>query len=298
MDHVQVLLSTYNGERYLDEQLLSLTKQKDVIVSVLARDDGSTDHTVDLLKQWEKKMDLTFYTGDNLKPARSFMNLIAHAGNADYYAFCDQDDVWDEDKLIIAINKLKESRKPALYMSATRIVDEELNELGVKPVNTYHTLENAMIKNEATGCTQVFNDALLKIMQRYHPSFIMMHDSWITRVTYAIGGDVIIDQTPHISYRQHGDNVLGYKEPKLKKLLGQLRLAFGDHVCIRVNIAKELLKGYDDIIDPKQRPLIQAFSDYPHNKASKRYLLKDQALKTPFKNINRRIRLAIRLNKF
>ena len=295
---VQVLMSTYNGERYLEPQLKSLFNQKDVDVCVLVRDDGSTDATIDILHAWSLSHDLTYYQGENLKPARSFMHLISRAGEADYYAFCDQDDVWDDDKLMMAIHALKDHKEPALYMSATKIVDENLHYIETKQVNTYHTLENAMIKNEATGCTQVFNDALLKVMQRYTPSFIKMHDSWITRVTYAIGGFVYIDDHAYINYRQHGDNVLGYKEPKLKKLLGQLKEAFGDHVRIRQNIALELLQGYSDLITPEAMPLIKAFSDYPTNKASKRYLLHDPLLKTPYSNINKRIRLAIRLNKF
>lgn len=298
MARVQVLLSSYNGERYLDEQLLSLQRQKNVDVCVLVRDDGSTDGTIDILNKWKDRMDLQFYSGKNLKPARSFMDLISHAGVYDYYAFCDQDDVWDEDKLAVAVRALEKSQKPALYMSATRIVDENLHELGVHKVNTYHTLENAMIKNEATGCTEVFNYQLLKIMQRYQPQFIKMHDSWITRVTYAIGGDVLIDETPHISYRQHGDNVLGYKEPKVKKFLGQLKTAFGDHIRIRQNIAWELLRGYGDLLTPHARQLIGAFSDYPTNKESKYYLLHDRDLKTPDRQINIRIRIAILLNKF
>lgn len=298
MEKVQVLMSTYNGERYLEEQLKSLFNQKDVDVCVLVRDDGSTDATIDILHEYSLNHQLTYYQGENLKPARSFMHLISQAGKADYYAFSDQDDVWDEDKLIAAINKLKGHKEPSLYMSATKIVDENLHYIKTNPVHSYHTLENALIKNEATGCTQVFNDALLQVMQRYNPAFIKMHDSWITRVTYAIGGFVYIDENAYISYRQHGDNVLGYREPKLKKLMGQLKEAFGDHVRIRQNIAIELLQGYHDLLTPEALKLITAFSDYPTNRESKRYLLHDPLLKTPYKNINKRIRLAIILNKF
>lgn len=298
MYKVQVLMSTYNGERYLKEQLESLFYQKGVEVVLLVRDDGSTDHTLDILNEYQEKGKLEFYTGENLKPAKSFMNLITKAGGADYYAFCDQDDVWEEIKLIEAIKCLQDQDRPALYMSAAKIVDEDLNFIKIHHIHTFNTLENAMLKNEAIGCTEVFNAKLLKILQMYQPNFIKMHDSWVCRVAHTIGAYVYVDENAYILYRQHGDNVLGYKEPKIKKLVGQIYTAFFSHIRIRQNIANELLKGYSRIMTPEAKTLINAFVNYPTNKASKRYLLHDQNLVTPYKKINRRVRLAIRLNKF
>lgn len=298
MTRVQVLMSTYNGERYLEEQLESLFKQKDVEVDLLVRDDGSTDSTLEILKKYKEKGLLDYYTGENLKPARSFMSLVKHAGGADYYAFCDQDDVWEEDKLSAAVHILEKHTEPALYMSAAKIVDQDLKLIEIHEIPTYNTLENAMIKNETIGCTMVFNDALLKVIQRYEPKFIKMHDSWITRVAHSIGAYVYVDEHAYIKYRQHEDNVLGMKEPKVKKILGQIHTAFFDHVRIRQNIANELLNGYMDMMTPHALELITAFSDYPTNRDSMKYLLHDPDLKTPYEKINKRIRLAIRLKKF
>jgi rhamnosyltransferase len=291
-------MSTYNGERYLKEQLESLLHQKEVYVEILVRDDGSTDHTIDILSDYQKKGVLQFYTGDNLKPARSFMNLIAKANGADFYAFSDQDDVWEDNKLIEAIKCIQNAQRPALYMSATKSVDQNLNFIQIFQLKTYNTLENAMLKNYAIGCTEVFNDRFLKILQMYEPSFIKMHDSWVCRVAHSIGAYVYVDQNAYILYRQHGDNVLGYKESRLKKLGTQIHTAFFNKIRIRQNIAKELLKGYSRIMTPEAKTLLSAFADYPTNKASKSYLLHDKKLVTPYRNINRRIRLAIRLNKF
>lgn len=298
MTKVQVLMSTYNGERYLEEQLESLFKQKNVEVDLLVRDDGSTDLTLDILKKYKEKGLLDYYTGENLKPAKSFMNLVKRAHGADYYAFCDQDDVWEDNKLSVAVHVLEKYTEPALYMSAAKIVDQDLNLIEIHEIPTYNTLENAMIKNETIGCTMVFNDALLKVIQRYEPKFIKMHDSWITRVAHSIGAYVYVDEHAYIKYRQHGDNVLGMKEPKVKKILGQIHTAFFDHVRIRQNIANELLNGYYDLMTPHALELITAFSDYPTDKKAMKYLLNDPDLKTPYEKINKRIRLAIRLKKF
>ena len=94
MKKVTILLSSYNGETYLDEQLESIEAQKDVQTRILVRDDGSTDHTCDILDQWQQKTNLKWYCGENIGPARSFMDLLRQAGDSYYYAFSDQDDYW------------------------------------------------------------------------------------------------------------------------------------------------------------------------------------------------------------
>ena len=119
-----ILLSTYNGEKYLPELLESVLAQKDIYVDILARDDGSTDKTVEILKKYDR---VKVYGGNNLKPAKSFLNLIWKADiNYDYYALCDQDDVWKEEKIISAVKCIENIDKPALYSSAVEVVDKDL----------------------------------------------------------------------------------------------------------------------------------------------------------------------------
>ena len=167
MKKVAVLMSTYNGEKYLDEQIESLITQVGVDVKILIRDDGSSDNTIHLLKKWEKKGVLEWYSGENIKPALSFMELVKRVPKADYYAFCDQDDVWDNDKLKIAsemIGKYGET-KPTLYFSNTRLVNSDLTP--IKTTTTHNpkiTLGSALIINPATGCTVVFNHALIGVI--------------------------------------------------------------------------------------------------------------------------------------
>ena len=195
MERVQVLLSAYNGEKYIKKQIESILNQKEVEVSLLIRDDGSSDKTIEIIgKLADENRNITFYKGENLGPARSFMDLLNKSDEVSYYAFADQDDVWEPKKLISAINKLKEENKPELYMSALEIVDEELNPIEIKQVTGNFCFEGAMIKNFATGCTLVLNKKLRDVIKSYNPTYLIMHDSWITRVCYAIGGNVIIDE--------------------------------------------------------------------------------------------------------
>ena len=125
MKIVCVLLSTYNGEKYLKEQLDSVLNQKDITLNFLVRDDGSTDSTIDILKQYEKEGKIKLIVGKNIGYKKSFYELAKLAPLSDYYAFCDQDDVWDDDKLITAVNMLERENNsiPLLYFSALRVVN-------------------------------------------------------------------------------------------------------------------------------------------------------------------------------
>ena len=299
MDKVQVLLSTYNGEKYLQEQIESILKQEDVEISLLIRDDGSCDKTIEIIENLKRKnSNISYYPGDNLGPARSFMDLINKSGNFDYYAFSDQDDVWKPKKLISAINKLKQSNKPSLYMSSLEIVDESLNFIETKQVDGNFCFEGEMIKNFATGCTQVFNKTLMEIIKSYTPNYIIMHDSWITRVCYAIGGNVIIDNNSNILYRQHQGNVLGYQDEGFQKLKRQFKIAFLNKVRMRVNIAEELKNGYENLLTSNAREVIDNLISYPYDKKAKKWLLENKNFRTKDPKMNRKMKLSIYLNRF
>lgn len=211
-----VLLSTYNGEKYLEEQLESLRRQEGVELKILVRDDGSKDRTHEILNKWQDKGLLTWYTGENKGPAQSFMDLLYNAPEADYYAFCDQDDVWLPDKLKVAAEKLEEISNvnsiPTMYFSTTMLVDAQLNEIGINKINYNFSFGEALLRNPATGCTMVINRVLQKYLINRKPDFVSMHDSWAYRVCLALNGQIVYDPTSHILYRQHGNNVVGGKK--------------------------------------------------------------------------------------
>ena len=209
---ITVLLSTYNGEKYLREQLDSLVGQSEA-VNILVRDDGSNDNTLAILEEYQRGEKLKFIRGSNLGVAKSFINLLENAPESEYYAFCDQDDVWDETKIEAAIEKLslKDNSIPLLYMSTTRVVDAELKPLKNKKAKSkLITFGLSLIESVAVGCTYVFNSALTNLFKQYKPEGYFMHD-WFVHKVAAACGEVIFDEIPHISYRQHGANVIGEK---------------------------------------------------------------------------------------
>lgn len=300
MQKVQVLLSSYNGEKYIKNQIESILKQEDVEVSLLIRDDGSNDKTLDIIEKMAKEnKNISYYQGENIGVAKSFMNLVNKAKEADYYAFADQDDIWMPKKIISAIKKLENVKdKPSLYISALEIVDEKLDTIEIKKVSGNFTFEGEMIKNFAVGCTMVFNKELCNILKKYNPSYIIMHDSWITRVCYAIGGNVIIDDNTYIKYRQHQNNVMGYKYGGLKKLKKQFEIAFKDNVSMRANIANELKNGYEDLLTEDTKQVVENLIKYRKDKKAKNWLLKNKKFRTNSLAINLKMKIAIRMNKF
>lgn len=262
-----VLMSTYNGERYLQQQIDSLYTQQDVDICIVARDDGSTDSTLNILDcNATEKECFSWYADGHLGSARSFLNLISNAPEAEYYALCDQDDVWDKDKLKCAIEMLEtaDPAKPALYYSNLRVVDENLsfhrNAHGKPWVmrNKY----SALVDVAATGCTVVFNKALCDLLKARMPKECKMHDEWIFMVC-SFFGTVIYDFEPHISYRQHSSNVLGTHLDgySLRWVKQKLRRTKEESWLPRSVNANSLLEEYRDLLTDKEIRKIEKVAD-------------------------------------
>jgi len=210
---VCVLLSLYNGERYLGEQLESLARQRDVRIHIEARDDGSSDGSVELFEQTCARLGLShnIVRGTNVGAAESFFELMFQdLDRFDYVALCDQDDVWREDKLSYAVAALAPlGPGAALYGSTHTLTDEQLNPLSDSSAPREVGFGNAVIENVLQGATVVMNRAgaaLIRAIGR--PRHSLMHDGWCYLVFSALGA-VVFDPRPTILYRQHQNNVVG-----------------------------------------------------------------------------------------
>ncbi|MCD8304384.1 MAG: glycosyltransferase [Prevotellaceae bacterium] len=298
MATVQVLMSTFNGSRFLSEQLESIYCQRGVEVRLLVRDDGSTDSTADILRCEQEQGRLEWYSGQNLKPARSFLNLLRNADEGtDLYAFSDQDDVWDDDKLLAASNAIGDEAKPALYFCQTRLVDEWLRDLPQMPISPRLTYGEALMYQFVGGCTMVFNQALRDIVNLYTPEYLRMHDLWVYDIALAVGAKVVFDPVPHIRYRQHSDNAIGQTASTLSHWRERLqRLRQREH--IRLRTAQELLKGYSSLMLPENRELTEAIVGYRTSFSKKLSLLLSRRLRPANKTIAFTGKLAILLNLF
>ena len=253
---VEVLMSTYNGEKYLKQQLDSL-KNQSVPVHILARDDGSIDETVEILNSYDS---LEIIKGKNIGSTESFLTLIELAPEADYYAFSDQDDVWDINKIECAIQMLKEYDViPAVYSSNSRLVNDKLQFIKDEKKCPKTDLGSAIIKNYVTGCTVVFNRKLMYELKKYRPINAPFHDWWVNLVCLSIGGVSLFDEIPHISYRQHGNNVVSGNSSFIKKWKSRLIKFF----TVRYNrdkVAEEILIHYCDSLPIENQKLLESLA--------------------------------------
>lgn len=242
MNKVEVLMSTYNGAKYVEEQLDSIFKQLNCTVNILVRDDGSQDNTHAILESFADKGLLTWYQGDNIKPARSFLNLLVKSRDAEFYAFADQDDYWLADKLESACSKIGITAKPTLYFSQTQLVDKNLSKIDTPILHPLLTQGESLVYAFATGCTMVFNKALRDILISNIPQDMpMLHDYWTYITAQAVGANIIFDKVPHILYRQHGDNAVGLGESCIEEWRQRIKRIFFLHKQERSNNARILL---------------------------------------------------------
>ncbi len=260
---VCILLSTYNGERYLEEQLDSLVKQENADIDILVRDDGSTDTTCKILDKWQDKGLLKWYTGNNKGFAMSFMDLVQNSEDYDYYAFCDQDDIWFPNKLKMAIKHLSSMQSPVrLYCSNTFYYKNGENFGLIKKSVPKYNIYTCLVQNIATGCTIVFNQSLKDIMLSKMPEYIIAHDFWAYQ-TAVIFGEVYYDENAYMYYRQHDNNQIGAKTLRSEIWKRRINSFFRSKKEYGISLqAKELLNCYSEKMSDEKRNIISLVANY------------------------------------
>lgn len=260
MYKVAVLLSTYNGEKYLKQQIDSILAQTEQNLFIVARDDGSTDRTLEILESYAAGGRLRWYNGENLGPEKSFLDLLKNSDEAVFYAFCDQDDYWHPDKIEAALHMLEAQpqEQPLLYFGKKRLVDGELRPLRQEDVYVRTVSYGcSLINGVAFGCTMVFNHAVRKLFQDFTPHAKYMHDVLLYRAVAALGR-VLYDPVPHMDYRQHGGNVVGANRSGLRKWTHRFQNLFKrgeDHS--RSACAEDLLAAFGDRMRYEDRKLTE-----------------------------------------
>lgn len=264
-DKIIVLMSTYNGEKYLEAQLDSILNQTYKNIELWIRDDGSSDNTVKILRRYKTVYDnIQIIEGKNIGASRSFLSLLKDAPCVNYYAFSDQDDIWLPPKIEIAVNALKKEndKNPLLYCSSLMVVDNNMVELGVMHKDTILKKGSSLVDYKGTGCTMLFNDRTRNLVLNHLPDNLLYHDMWVYH-TCVFLGKVVFDNTPHILYRQHGGNAVGWEitfKDKIRSRWRSLHHLRDQHY--RENEAKQLLLAYDSLLSIKDKELIRIVSDY------------------------------------
>ena len=264
MPKVIIMMSTYNGEKYLAEQIESILKQteKDFILKI--HDDGSTDGTLSVIRKYTD-MDNRIQVDNSGHKGypKCFFDLMENAGEAKYYAFSDQDDVWMPEKIEKAIEKIKNEVEPTLYGSKKIIVNENLKEIEKDTEQNPGMIYAFLCKNELSGCTMVYNAKLQNILLKHIPDRNdLYHDSWIYKVAI-VTGKIIIDKNAYILYRQHGSNTVGATHKGLRLCFEKLgRFVFSirkyKNGAYSNGYAKEILTGYRDIMPPQKKKVVES----------------------------------------
>ena len=283
---VTVLMSTYNGEKYLRQQIESILNQEGVDVELIVRDDCSADKTLEVLKEYQKTHNnIKIIEGtQNLGACRSFFQLIGSYDTSDYYALSDQDDIWDTDKLKIAVGFLEKRNPeiPLLYYSNLRIVDANGHFCRISHSKPHigKSKYSALSENLATGCTIVYNKTLAGLACQVKPKKFYMHDAWLYLVAKMFG-ETIYDFNPHINYRQHGDNVVGHELTGVKRWIQRFEnLSKRKNSSTRSDCAKEIYENYLKVLAKCARIPIIDLEDYKKGQIKNKI---DDMLKTKCK---------------
>lgn len=285
---VAVMMSCYNGRKYIVEQIDSILSQSDVDIELFIRDDGSTDGTIEVLSYYDiKYSNIHVIFGGNVGVINSFFTLLYGISGFDYYAFADQDDVWLPEKIIRAINKLNLHKEPAMYFSKKIFVDEGLKRLSISDIDVRGTsIGMALLNGCAYGCTIVFNDDLHKLLCLYHPNVtkLSMHDAWVYHVAAAVG-TVVYDKNSYILYRQHNGNVTSsntkflsddiFKWKTRIKLLSRRK-----DESYRSDYAKEILNGYGNYMNRECYDIVYDFAHVRDSFASRMRLITSNKIAT------------------
>lgn len=308
MMKVQVLMSVYNSVHFFREQLDSVLAQVGVECNLLIRDDGSNNSDMDMIiQEYQKRYPerISYYKGENLGPAYSFLDLLQKSEDEyNYYAFCDHDDLWDEDKIYCAVQHLEEmtQSEPNCYFCNFRTCGVDGIDFGISniPKDFVADSGNILLANPAPGCCMVINRRSRDIVcQRPVPKTLVMHDNWLILICSMLG-HVFYDQIPHISYRQHGNNAVGVAvnlQQKLKFKLSYLRNS--KNIGIHAKQAREFERLYGDMkIDKNKQSLLNLLCGYDQSIMSRLKLVFSNKLKSYNWKMTAYFKLAILLNRW
>jgi glycosyltransferase involved in cell wall biosynthesis len=260
---VAILLCTYNGARFLAEQLDSLEAQTHQNWVVIASDDGSTDQTLEILQQYQAKWPngkLIIRSGPQKGFAQNFLSLACDLNiRADYHAFCDQDDVWLPEKLTAALENISSNQLidvPYLYCGRTKYVNVDLKPCGMSPLFAFPpNFRNALVQSIAGGNTMVFNHAAKLLLEKVGPVDVPSHDWWMYQLVSGVEGIVLYDPKPYVLYRQHefalvgGNNSFPAKIERVWMLLqGRFQKWNTQNIEVLKQVNHLLVKNHQEIL--------------------------------------------------
>ncbi|NOR55350.1 MAG: glycosyltransferase [Sulfurovum sp.] len=280
MQHIDILLATYNGEKYLEAQILSLQQQTHKNWTLWIKDDCSTDSTKKIIQKFcndDARIIKIDSTGINIGAAKNFFSLLQYA-NSEYIIFCDQDDIWFEKKLEILLKqaeKYLENNLPGLvycdahaYSNVTGVITSQ----GIQRFNADSLKQFLFLNSGYQGSSTLFNKKLLSYAQNYKREFFM-HDDIIALIAHTFGKVHFISRSLML-YRQHEDNVTGNI---VLNRFDIVKRFFKRDACVLNKLHYEetiqFYEEYHKLMEPKQVKLFQEYITYPESSFLKRLMI-------------------------
>lgn len=256
-DNISVALATYNGAKYIEEQLISLINQSLTPSEIIVIDDFSTDDTFEILKEIQKNYPLiVLYRNDeNIGPIETFKKAIKYC-NSEYIALCDQDDIWELNKIELSFNEIKKLNQnlPSIVFTDLKMIDAQGSLIGdsfwkIQGYNPKETkFSDLLISNVVTGCTIMMNGKMKEEIEKM-PNKVIMHDYWIALIAFSLGCYKIIDHKT-IKFRVHVESVTDKSKisifERIKLLIGVFTGSQTDYKCENILQAEYFFNIYKE----------------------------------------------------
>lgn len=256
---IAVLLSSYNGSKYIIQQIDSIINQKGVNFHLFVSDDGSNDNTLDILKDYKKKNFIKEIFKNNFKnPSHNFHFLVNKVCDYEFYAFADQDDIWLEDKLLHAVKSLKD-KNADLYCSRTKLIDENNNHIGFSELRKNISFGNSIVQSLAGGNTMVFTSRIAKKFSKVQKDLITSHDWTLYLLSQIFDYKLIYDvENLKVLYRQHSNNVIGDNTSLFSQIARALKVFLGEYkLWIDRNL--KIVSIYENILSKQNKDILKKF---------------------------------------
>lgn len=267
MKKVAVVMSTYNGEKYVREQLDSILNQTYKNIEIIVRDDGSKDNTVNIIKEYQEKYsNIKLVIGKNLGFIKSFFELLKIT-ESDYYAYADQDDIWIENKIELAVNLLDEldNSKPNMAFGNSDYYDENMNLIGEGEKNRKFSFNRALFECIGQGMTMTINKKTRDYIVNNPPNNCFFHDWWTYLICIGLG-NVAYSNVTTVKYRRFKKNATSEGQGYIRLLVWRIKNLLLNN---GIKDVKRQMINYKEIyykdLKEEDKKILELFSNEKYN---------------------------------
>lgn len=273
---IDILMATYNGEKYIGTQISSIVNQTYTDWQLLVHDDGSTDGTVSIIKKWAEIDNRIKLIDDGIvlhHPGKNFIHVLQQS-YSEYACFADQDDYWFENKLEVMLKYFTNTEVPKLVYSSCYIWKFKNYDISRLIRFNYSTTLNEFLflNGGIQGCAMMFNGALRDILRNYNANYIYMHDHLASLAAYCFG-DIEFINIPLFLYRQHDKNASLHVETSRQTIIKNIVFQNKNPVVCKCSYEgiSLFLRNYIMTVPEEKKKIINQYLDFMHMKPFKRF---------------------------